>query len=305
MIHRSLVTDSATAPPVTTWCPMPMPSECQIVGIAGHAGGRGRSVSNRADLAMSPTLSWPGATAGSRSNHSEPRHETAAQTGNVSLKITELRSSRPGGGRAACRLANVLGSRGVQAQHRATSPFPYGIIARLLGRPQARLSRSAPRPPGCTARAGSAWVRSDVGRQADQGAVAGGGQPAAGAAAADLPAPVAERRPNRVVQSRAGGTQGGEQGLLLVRVGSAAAAVGGGRGQRQRRAAVLLLRGNRWARTAELSDTEQTALRVPAEYGDLPGVGAPWHLGGDRIQSIILWQCESPRGGAEDDQIRL
>src|SRR5664280_2451349 len=60
-----------------------------------------------------------------------------------------------------------------------------------------------------------------------------------GAAAADLPAPVAERRPNRVVQSRAGGTQGGEQGLLLVRVGSAAAAVGGGRGQRQRRAAVL------------------------------------------------------------------
>src|SRR5664280_3436963 len=27
MIHRSLVTDSATAPPVTTWCPMPMPSD--------------------------------------------------------------------------------------------------------------------------------------------------------------------------------------------------------------------------------------------------------------------------------------
>src|SRR5450756_1409461 len=78
-----------------------------------------------------------------------------------------------------------------------------------------------------------------------------------------------------------------------------------GLGQRQRRAAVLLLRGNRWARTAELSDTEQTALRVPAESGDLPGVGAPWYLGGDRIQSIILWQCESPRGGAEDDQIRL
>src|SRR5450759_4277806 len=219
-----------------------------------------------------------------------PRHETAAQTGNVSLKITELRSSRPGRSRAACRLSNVLGSRGVQAQHRATSPFPYGIIARLLGpAAQARLSRSAPRPPGCTARAGSAWVRSDVGRQADQGAAAGGGQPAAGAAAADLPAPVAERRPNRVVQYRAGGTQGGEQGLLLVRVGSAAAAVGGGRGPRRRRAAVLLLRGNRWARTAELSDTEQTALRVPAESGDLPGVGAPWYLGGDRIQSVILW----------------
>ena len=195
---------------------------------------------------------------------------------------------------------------GVSSSTPGHEPFPVRNNRAAIGpAAQARLSRSAPRPPGCTARAGSAWVRSDVGRQADQGSAAGGGQPAAGAAAADLPAPVAERRPNRVVQSRAGGTQGGEQGLLLVRVGSAAAAVGGGRGQRQRRAAVLLLRGNRWARTAELSDTEQTALRVPAEYGDLPGVGAPWHLGGDRIQSIILWQCESPRGGAEDDQIRL
>ena len=170
---------------------------------------------------------------------------------------------------------------GVSSSTPGHEPFPVRNNRAAIGpAAQARLSRSAPRPPGCTARAGSAWVRSDVGRQADQGSAAGGGQPAAGAAAADLPAPVAERRPNRVVQSRAGGTQGGEQGLLLVRVGSAAAAVGGGRGQRQRRAAVLLLRGNRWARTAELSDTEQTALRVPAESGDLPG-------------------------GAEDDQIRL